>query len=94
MIDEYSQLVTILYQYLLFSYDRKHDSYVQMLDNICRRLNVRNPETALYEFDVYDLLVAKSRLDEFDLIYDEIMSIIQSNFRINRQLHDDDIDIL
>ena len=68
MIDE-----TTLLEYIHLKRIRYHNEWIQLNNNLVRR----QPD----EVDYLELIILKTRIEEFDFISDEIYGIIKTGYR-------------
>ncbi len=78
MIDPTEQLITLLYEYLLNEYDRRHKEYLDKLDYFVRRLYYGKPDKAFVSDDFLELIVLYNSVVVYDELFRNLWSIISS----------------
>ena len=73
-----NRLRILMYEYLLFKHERVHHSYGVLLDSFFKRLQAKYPEKQFNQDDYLQLLVISSKIQMFDEVYMELISLLQS----------------
>lgn len=80
MIDPVEQLVTLIYQFLLNEYERRHRTYYDKLDYFCRRLYHSKPDKAFINNDFLELIELYNSLVTYDEIYRKLWTMVQTHY--------------
>ena len=76
--NDVNRLRILIYEYLLFKHERVHHDYGVLLDNFFNRLRFKYPEKQFTQDDYLQLLIVSSKIQMFDEVYMELISLLQS----------------
>lgn len=78
MIDPKEQVLTTIYQYLLYSYDRVHEEHLEALKRHSKDVNSRKADENVNNSDLLKLIEINAKVEMFDKIHGELWEILKN----------------